>query len=139
MKGYKMKYEYTVEGEYITTDGGLDEYSAKFVLDESNEDVARAIIQNTLIHTHLRKDSKRKDYKRWKTCQVEECKPVDKDSDISVEMQDLISEATDLGCMPPNFNAIKKDDLKIKKLKEAIKLKKKRIKDDEEKNKKANK
>lgn len=134
-----MKYQYTVEGEYITTEGELDEYEKKFILDEPEEGLARAIIQNSLIHNTLKKDKSLKDYRRWKTCQIVECKEVsgEKESEIDPKLQKLISEATNLGCMPPNFNSLKRDDTKIKKLEDAIEKKKARIKKDKEKNKKS--
>jgi len=90
--------------------------------DEHKIGYARSIIQNGLITDTLKREDKR--YKAIRECQVESVEPVEGESSIDPEIQALLTEATELGCVPPNYSTYKSDASRKRRLKEALKASK---------------
>jgi len=117
-------------GKYhVKADNGaveLEEFEGlEFILDlsqypdEHKIGYARSIIQNGLIIDKLK--SMDKNYKSTRECQVESIEPVkNKESSIDSELQDLLTEATELGCVPPNYPTYKTDASRKRRLREAL-------------------
>lgn len=123
-------FKVTVAGNYVTTGriAQIEYYEASFELAEGQESLARAIIQNSgIIDDHLRKT--KKNFKRWQTCgiiQIEELKDK-KAKEEDKELEELLIEATNLGCIPSTYKRLVNTEPKKKALVDAIERKKKRI------------
>lgn len=123
-------HKITCYGTYLTkTASGTieqEEYEGvEFNLDlsaypeEHKTSMARSIIHNTLIADALKK--KDKGYKSFRECQIEEITPVDGDSSLDPEIQELLDEAISKGCVPPNYSTYKSDPARKRRLREALK------------------
>jgi len=124
-------FKVKVSGTYVLSGkiSEIDYYEAEFELNEGREAYARAIIQNDgMLDRFLEKSKEYPKYKRWRTCQIESIDEIEgKVGTDNAEVETLIVEATELGCIPANFKSFKKPMSKIKVLSEAIKKKKERI------------
>ena len=79
---------------------------------------ARSLIQNGLIIDALK--AKYKNYKSVRECQVESITPVEAESSIDPEVQEMLSRATNLGCVPANYSTYKSDASRKRRLREAL-------------------
>ena len=113
-------YKWTAIGQYITAGKlkGTQDYEEVFELEEGNLSKARAIIQNGLLSDRLRKKD---NYYRWRTCQLLEEPEKEVGTSEDPELEKLLSEATERGCIPINLNSIGNNKLKKQELKAAIK------------------
>lgn len=93
--------------------------------DEHKLSYARSIIQNGLIIDALKE--KFPDYKASRECQVESIEPAEGKSSIDPEVQELLTEATKLGCVPINYSTYKSDASRKRRLREALEAMKKKI------------
>lgn len=135
-------YRITVEGEYITAGKfkQIEWYEEIFEIVTGEEGNARAIIQNGLITDRLRRTHK--NFGRWRTCQVSSIEKMsEKDTGKVItdlvdaaqepkevsELQQLIAEASNLGCMPANYSSYKSNKVRKTQLKNALTAKKARI------------
>ena len=110
------------EGEYLerNASGTLDivPYKEEFLLDDAIEDLhqARQIIKRGLIIDRL---SKQKNFKRVRTCQVVSFED-SKEKAENGELDQLLTRAAQLECIPVNINNYRRPDYKIKALQDAI-------------------
>lgn len=114
-------YEYKVDGDYFTNskNGGTSFYETSFILNEKSLPIARSIIQNTLLHTKLRKELD--DYRKWRTADVQEGVEVKNGKpDVSVETEQLAKKVMEAGKTPHNINSYEKEVDKQKVLKKAL-------------------
>lgn len=124
-------FKITVSGNYVISGklAQIDEYETSFIMSEGREAEARAIIQNSgMLDERLRKE--KKNYKRWRTCNVtniEEAKD-GSSKDVDQELDVLLVDATELGCIPTTYKRLASNVTRKKALQEAIKKKKSRIK-----------
>lgn len=93
-------------------------YTEEFFLDDSVEskEQARQIIKRGLIIDRL---SKQTNFKRVRTCQVISFAPSDEKAENG-ELDQLLTKAAQLECIPVNINNYRRPDYKIKALKDAI-------------------
>lgn len=93
-------------------------YSEEFLLDDAIEDKhqARQIIKRGLIIDRL---SKQKNFKRVRTCQVISFESSAEKAENS-ELDQLLTKAAQLECIPVNINNYRRPDYKIKALQDAI-------------------
>ena len=123
-------FNVTVAGSYVISGklAQIDEYEEVFELTEGRVPEARAIIQNSgILDERLRKT--KKNYRRWRTCQVIDVQGTTKEATKEkTELHELLVKATEMGCIPATFKRLKVDKTKIKHLKEAIENKAKRVK-----------
>ena len=119
----------SVEGEYLerNPNGGLDivPFEEEFILDDTVEskDMARQIIKRGLLIERL---SKQKNFKRVRTCQVVSFEDAADESPENSELDQLLTKAAKLECIPPNINNYRRPDYKVKALKTAIEQAEKR-------------
>ena len=117
-------FKHTVEGEYVLS-GKLTQieyFETTFTLEEANPSVARSIIQNGLLEDKMRKEFK--NFKRVRTSQIVKTEKVEDEkakSDTDVELEKLLAEAGNLGCVPVNYTSYKSDDMRKRQLAIAIK------------------
>lgn len=110
------------EGEYLERNAGgsLDivPYCEEFILDDaiSSKEQARQIIKRGLIIDRL---SKQTNFKRVRTCQVISFENTMEPAENG-ELDQLLTKAAQLECIPVNINNYKRPDYKIKALKDAI-------------------
>lgn len=119
-------YKHFVEGTYVTA-GKLKEvkaFEAEFDLEEGKTSLARAIIQNGLIKDWARKNLD--NFATIRTCQIVDSQEVDGQAD-NPELEQLLKDATELGCMPINYSSYRTDVTRKKELKTAITKKRKKI------------
>ena len=117
-----MAKKAVAEGEYLerNASGTLDivPYAEDFLLDDSVTDIhqARQVIKRGLITERL---SKQKNFKRVRTVQV----ILFTDSaelPENGELDQLLTKAAKLECIPVNINNYRRPDYKIKALRDAI-------------------
>lgn len=124
-----MSKKALVEGEYLerNASGTLDivPFSAEFYLDDSVVDrhQARQIIKRGLLTDRL---SKEKNFKRVRTCQVVSFDDSVEDAENS-DLDQLLTQAAQLDCIPVNINNYKRPDYKIKALRDAVEKAKARL------------
>lgn len=117
-----MAKKAVAEGEYLerNASGTLDivPYTETFVLDDAVEDKnqARQIIKRGLIIDRL---SKQKNFKRVRTCQVVSLEATAEPAENG-ELDQLLTRAAQLGCIPVNINNYRRPDYKIKALRDSI-------------------
>ncbi len=117
-----MAKKAVAEGEYLerNASGTLDivPYSEDFFLDDSITDLhqARQVIKRGLITERL---AKQKNFKRIRTCQVVSFED-SKEKPENGELDQLLTKAAKLDCIPVNINNYRRPDYKIKALKDAI-------------------
>lgn len=112
-----------VEGEVVTKDGrgaAIEFFEEKFVLSDGVKTLeqARSVIRKGLITERLMK--KVKNFKHVRTMQVVEFEESKEEAEQS-EVDDLLLEATQKGCVPENLDRYTKPEDKVKVLKKAIK------------------
>jgi len=122
-------FNVTVAGSYVISGklAQIDEYEEVFELTEGRVPEARAIIQNSgILDERLRKT--KKNYRRWRTCQVIDVEGTTKEATKEeTKLHELLVEATKKGCLPATFKRLKRPESKIKALEKAIKNKAKRV------------
>lgn len=117
-----MAKKAVAEGEYLERNptGGFDlvPYTEEFLLDNSIEskEQARQIIKRGLIIDRL---SKQTNFKRVRTCQVISFED-SAEQPTNSELDQLLTRAAQLECIPVNINNYRRPDYKIKALKDAI-------------------
>jgi hypothetical protein len=117
-----------VEGEVVLKDGNTTDihfYEEEFILDDAVKTLAqaRSIIQGGLINERLRRNMP--NFRRVRTCQVIEFGETTEKPEAS-DLDKLLIEATELGCMPENIDNYKRPDYKIKALERAVQKAKER-------------
>lgn len=114
-------------GEYVTAGKlqQIESYEESFDLGEDRLPYARAIIQNGLITDRLRKS--KKNFHRVQTCQIQD-DPESVEGKGDIELEKLLAESTDLGCIPPGYGLLGSDKLRKDSLSAAITAKKARVK-----------
>lgn len=93
-----------------------------FFFDIETDQVGRArqVIQSTLIDAELRK--RVSGFKRVRECQIVHHEPIAESSKkVDTKLAKLVAKASDMGCMPINFKALRSDKDRIKALEDAIK------------------
>ena len=117
-----MSKKAVAEGEYTerNASGSLDivPYSEEFLLDDSISSLsqARQVIKRGLITERL---SKQKNFKRVRTCQVISFEDSAEKAENG-ELDQLLTRAAQLECIPVNINNYRRPDYKIKALQDAI-------------------
>lgn len=118
-------FEYLVSGQYISEDKNarIGEYETIIYLSEAKADIARVVIQNVLIHPHLKKEIE--DYKHWRTCEVSKGtkispKDIPDDKKPDQELEELAATASKNGVVPITINENVSAGAKKKALKKAV-------------------
>lgn len=111
-----------VEGEVVVVENNaksVEFYECEFILADSVEsiDQARQLIQAGKITEYLKRNHK--GFKRWRTCQVVELKSVPEKPE-SEELDGLMIQAQNLGCLPDNIDNYKRPDYKLKAVEKSI-------------------
>jgi len=123
-------YKWKAYGDYVVSGklAQIDYFETVFELEEDREAYARAIIQNGLLQDQLKKEIP--NFKRWRECHVKLIEKISKTEEASTdpEIEKLLIEATELGCLPPNYHSYKSDAARKRRLKEAVEKKKASIK-----------
>jgi hypothetical protein len=110
------------DGEYLerNPNGGYDivPYTEEFILDDAVDSIeqARMIIKRGLITQRL---SKQTNFKRVRTCQILSFEKTVEAPENS-ELDQLLTKAAQLECIPVNINNYRRPDYKIKALQDAI-------------------
>ena len=118
-----MAYKAIVEGEVMVRNSAgiteLDFYEESFFLDDSidSEGVARQIIRKGLLTDRLSK--KVKGFRRVRTCQIVGLEKTSDKAENS-DLDKLLTEAVNLGCVPTNIDNYRRPDYKLKALQKAI-------------------
>ena len=112
----------TCEGEVVTVDGKrstVNYYSEEFVMSDKVETAsqARSMLQAGLISERLRE--KVVGFRRVRTCQVVSFEDTDLAA-ASGEFDEVLLEATELGCVPEGFERYGTTESKVRALRTAI-------------------